>query len=165
MLGLKRPAMVIAAILAASGARGASDASLARYAEVDVATVRTFVYLASITLTVAPFLRQGETFEAAYSAKIFPYFFYDEKGKLRITVSDETLRQLAAGNPFDFTGVAVRDDGRERPVDGHVTPIDPGTGRIRVRLIYSRHIVLAFTTTYRLPGVAPAAAAPGSTAQ
>ena len=145
------------ALLTASAVRG-DDASLEPYSAVDVAPVSTWVYIANVTLAVGRFVRHGDTFTTTYTAKVFPYFFYNEKGGLRITVPDATLRHLAAGRPFEFTGSAVRNDGKERPVDGRVTPLDAASGRIRVRLIYSRHVSVVFETTYRLPSVVAAAA-------
>jgi hypothetical protein len=161
MVRQRLSAIVIAATLAASAARGA-DASLAPYAAVDVEPVKTWVYLASVTLSVGRFVRHGDSFTATYAAKVFPYFFYNEQGSLRIDVPDDALRQLAAGHPFDFKGNAVREDGKVRRVDGTVTPIDAGTGRIRVRLFYSRRIVLVFRTTYGLPAVGSAPGAQNS---
>jgi hypothetical protein len=158
MPGLRRSSLIFATILAASAVRGA-DPSLSPYAAVDVAPVSTWAYFQNINLAVGRFLRDGETYSAAYTAKVFPCFFYNEHGSLRIKVPDSALRQLASGNAFDFKGSAVRDDGKERPVDGRVTPIDAGTGRIRVRLFYSHHIVVVFTTTYRLPDAGPVPAA------
>jgi hypothetical protein len=152
-------AIGIAAILAASASRGASP-SLAAYATVDVAPVDTWAYFADITLTVGEFLRHGDTYTATYRADVFPFFFYNEHGKLKIKVADKALRELAAGKPIDFKGYALSDKGRERPVDGRVTPADAATGDIRVRLIYSSQIVFTFNTTYRLPAIAPAPAAP-----
>ena len=161
MVRQRLSAIVIAATLAVSAVRGA-EASLAPFAAVDVDPVKTWAYLASVTLTVGRFLRHGDSFTATYAAKVFPYFFYNEQGSLRIDVPDAALRQLAAGHSFDFKGSAIREDGKVRQVDGTVTPIDAATGRIQVRLFYSRRIALVFRTTYRLPFVGPAPGAQNS---
>jgi hypothetical protein len=145
---------MMVALLAASAAR-ADDASLAPYSSVDVAPVSTWAYVANVTLAVGRFVRHGDTFTSTYSARVFPYFFYNEQGSLKIKVPDAVLREFAAGRPFDFAGSAVRSDGKERPVDGRVAPIDASSGRIRVRLFYTRRLVLVFTTTYRLPAMGP----------
>ena len=148
---------MMVALLAASAARG-DDASLAPYSAVEVAPVSTWAYVANVTLAVGRFVRHGDAFTSTYTATVFPYFFYNEQGSLKIKVPEAALRQLAAGRSFDFAGSAVRSDGKDRPVDGRVTPIDASRGRIRVRLFYSRHVVLVFTTTYRLPAMGPAPA-------
>jgi len=109
--------------------------------------------VASVTLTVPRFVRRGGIYESTYSAQIFPYYFWNEAGRLQITVSDQTLRRFARGESFSFSGHAIRSDGTIRKVEGRVTPLGPATGRIEVRVFVTRHLSMAFDTTYRLPGV------------
>jgi len=161
MFKMKWGALVLGAIAAVSAVRGA-DAELARFAAVDVGPVSTWAYLANIKLSVDRFQRQGDTYTAPYSANVFPFIFFSEKGTLRIKVPDEALRELAKGEAFDFTGTAVRTDGKERAVNGRATPTDSATGRLKVRLFYSPRIVVTFNTTYSLPA---AAAAPRAAAK
>ena len=127
----------------------AADPSLAAYARVDVATARTSIYVGSVTMTMPAFTRADGTYTSTYTAKVFPYFFYNEQGQLTVEISDDALRQLARGEPVDFKGRAVRTDGAERRVEGKATPIDATTGRLKVRVFYSKRIELIFNTTYR----------------
>jgi hypothetical protein len=100
-------------------------------------------------MTMPAFVRINGGFEANYAAKVFPFFFYNEAGKLRVEISDESLRQLARGEVVEFKGRAVREDGAERRVEGKATPADATSGKIKVRVFYSKRIELIFNTTYR----------------
>ena len=102
-------------------------------------------------MTMRTFARSGGGYEAPYVAKVFPYFFYNENGRLRVEISDDALHKLARGEPIEFKGCAVRDDGAERRVEGKATPTDGATGKIKVRVFYSKRIELIFNTTYRFP--------------
>jgi len=62
----------------------------------------------------AAFVRKAGVFSSTYSAKVFPYFFYNEKGKLTIEVSDDALRKLERGETIEFTGHGVSSEGEQR---------------------------------------------------
>ena len=62
--------------LSASAAAAAS-ADLARFSQVEVAPVTTSIYLGSVTLSAGLFLRRGQIYAADYSARVFPYFFFN----------------------------------------------------------------------------------------
>lgn len=119
------------------------------YERVVVAPTKTSIYIGSVSMTMPPFVRKGGHFEAAYIAKVFPYFFYNENGTLSVDVSDQMLRALARGEPIEFKGRAVRADGVERRVEGRATPADARSGKLKVRVFVSRRIELIFNTTYR----------------
>ena len=130
-------------------------ADLARFSEVEAAPVKTSIYLGSVSLEAGRFIRRGQTYAADYDARVFPYFFFNETGRLVIDVPDACLRQLERGTAFDFKGHAVRSDGRTRILTGRVTPIDSVSGKLKIRLIVNRHLTLVFNSTYRLLTSAP----------
>jgi hypothetical protein len=130
-------------------ARGA-EAPLSRYDRVDIAPTKTSIYVGSVAMTMPTFRRKGGVYESTYTAKVFPYFFYNEKGRLFIEVSDEALRQLDRGEAVEFKGRAMRESGDERRVEGKATPVDATSGKIKVRVFVSKRIELVFNTTYRL---------------
>lgn len=129
----------------------ASEAPLAVYERVEVAPTKTSIYVGTVSLTMPAFLRRNGSYEAAYTAKVFPYFFSSEAGQLAIEISDAQLRQLERGEAVDFTGRGVRADGAERRVEGKATPTDARTGKLKVRVFVSKRIELIFNTTYRFP--------------
>jgi hypothetical protein len=143
---------VLLGLALALGAR-AADAPGGRFDRAIVAPSKTSVYVGTVALTVAEFLRTAGKFEATYAAKVFPFFFYNESGRLSVDFSDDQLRRLARGEPVEFSGRAVRDDGAERRVKGKATPADLASGKIKVRVFYSKRIELIFNTTYRFPAV------------
>jgi hypothetical protein len=131
--------------------------TLGRFGHVVVAPARTSIYLGSVAMTMPTFVRVDGGYEAPYVAKVFPFFFYNEEGRLRVELSDESLHQLERGVPVEFKGRAVRADGAERRVEGKATPTAAAGGKIKVRVFYSKRIELIFNTTYRFPDVpAPA---------
>lgn len=134
--------------------RAAPDVAPPRgFERVVVAPTKTSIYVGTISMTMPPFVRKDGRYEAAYVAKVFPYFFYNEHGLLSVEVSDEMLAALARGEPIAFKGRAVRSDGTERRVEGKATPGDARSGKLKVRVFVSRRIELIFNTTYRFEPV------------
>lgn len=129
---------------------------LAHYSVVSVEPTKTSIYVGYVSMILSPFLRSKDVYVANYQAKIFPYFFYNENGRISITVSDETLAHLSRGEPITFTGKGINDDGQVRLVDGKATPHGPNDGMIKVRVYVSKKIALTFNTAYHLDGRLPA---------
>jgi hypothetical protein len=127
----------------------AAEAPPAAYDRVDIEPAKTSIYLGSVTMTMPTFARKAGVYEAPYTAKLFPYFFLNEKGRLFVNAPDEVLTKLAHGEVVEFTGRAVRDDGVERHVEGKATPADASTGKIKVRVFVTKKLELIFNTTYR----------------
>ena len=114
-----------------------------------VAPAKTSIYVGSVALTMPDFVRKSGAYESSYEAKVFPFFFSHEQGRVLIEVSDEMLQQLESGQPINFKGRGVRDDGIERRLEGTATPANASTGRLKVRVFVSKRIELIFNTTYR----------------
>jgi hypothetical protein len=129
----------------------ATEVAPVGYERVVVAPAKTSIYLGTVSMTMPAFVRVNGGYEADYAAKVFPFFFYNEAGRLRVEISDAALRQLARGEPIEFKGRARREDGAERKVLGKATPADATSGKIKVRVFYSKRIELIFNTTYRFP--------------
>ena len=100
----------VLALLAGVPLRGADD-SLARYAVVDIKTSVASLYIASVTMTMPPFVRKNSVFSSTYSAKVFPYFFWSEKGRIWIIVPETDLHRVSLGQAVDFVGHALSDSG------------------------------------------------------
>lgn len=123
-----------------------------RYATVAVAPSKTSIYIGSVTLTTPPFVRNEGRYETTYSAKVFPYFFYSEKGRMWISVSDEDLARLARGETIQFEGKATNEKGKLRGISGRAVPTDASSGKIKVRVHVTADTELIFNTTYRFAG-------------
>lgn len=122
------------------------------WSKVDVAPTKTSIYVGTVSLRMPTFVRQGATFSAPYSAKVFPYFFYNEDGTLTVDVTDEQLRSLAGGQQIKFEGTAVTHDGATRKVTARATPKDATNGKLDVHVWVSNRIQLIFHTTYHFAG-------------
>jgi hypothetical protein len=138
----------------------AAERPLSEYARVEVPPAKTSIYVGTVTMTLSSLARVNGAYESTYVAKVFPYFFYNENGKLRIDLGDELLRQIERGEPIEFRGRAVRADGAERRVEGKATPADATSGKLKVHVFYSKRVELIFNTTYRFPDANPITAAP-----
>ena len=124
-----------------------------RYAQVTVEPTKTSIYIGSVRLTMPPFARRAGVYSTDYSAKVFPFFFYNERGHISIEFSDENLRQLRRGETVYFKGHASNSDGAERRIEGRAIPESANTdrGKIKVRVWVGR-IELIFNTVYRFTG-------------
>lgn len=134
-------------LLAAGLAAAAPDP----FAEVVAAPVKTSIYIGSVTLIASPFRREGDRFLATYQAKVFPFFFADESGRLIIVVPPADLARIAARRPIAFAGKAIRADGAVRSVQGTAVPTSSTGGKLTVKIHVTRRITLSFNTTYTLP--------------
>jgi hypothetical protein len=144
-----RSSFVVALVLA--GVAFAAEAPLQHYDRVEVAPSRTFVGIASVSMTMPVFERTNGVYAADYRANVVPWVMFNEKGRLTIEFSDAMVRALERGETINIKGRAVRDDGAERRVEGRATPIDAAHGKLKVRVYYSKRINLSFDTTYRFP--------------
>lgn len=151
---LLRHASTFAVILGlgfgAAGARAAAPEP-GRYERVDVAPAKTSIYIGSVTMTMPGFTRAAGIYSSTYEAKVFPFFFSSEHGRLSVDIADAQLAQLARGEAIEFKGEAVNADGAARRIEGRATPADAASGRLKVRVFVSRRIELIFNTTYRFP--------------
>lgn len=129
-------------------ARGA-EATPSRYARVHLAPAKTSIYVGTVSMTMPVLERSGDVYETTYTAKVRPYFFYNERGKLQIEITDGMLRQLEGGEAVEFKGRAVRSDGEERRLEGKATPTSSSGGKVKVRVFVSTRLELIFNTTYR----------------
>jgi hypothetical protein len=154
-----RNAAIVALALAAAAPAWSADDIPARFNRVEIKPTTSSLFIATVTMTMPPFVRRDAVFSSTYSARVFPYFFWSESGRIWIVVPSEKLRRVALGEPVDFTGHGISESGDERRIDGHATPTGPSGGRIRVRVFVSKRIYLNFDTTYELQGGAGAPAA------
>jgi hypothetical protein len=116
---------------------------------VTIEPAKTSIYVGSVTMTMPPFTRVQDRYESSYAAKVFPYFFSNEQGRLAITFTDEQLAQLGRGERVSFKGSARSSEGEDRQIEGFATPADATSWKIKVRVFVSKKIELIFNTTYR----------------
>ena len=135
-----------------SGTTDGAEPAPRRYDRVEVAPTKTSIYIGRVTMTMPAFVRAGGTYETTYTAKVFPYFFYNESGRLTIDISNEMLRALDRGEAIEFKGRGVSTTHDDRRVEGKVTPTSTTEGKIKIRVFVSKRIELIFNTTYRLTG-------------
>lgn len=146
-------ALLAPALLRAAEPAGAFD-------RVQVAPMRTSIYVGTVALTTGDFVRTGDGFDSNYEAKVFPWFFWSERGRIAMRVPAAELEKLARGERIEFTGEALNHKGKTRRVTGRAEPADPTSGRIKVR-IHVDDVTLVFDGTYRFPS-APTTAGPAA---
>lgn len=123
-------------------------AILTGWDHVSIAPMKTSIYVGSVTLTTAVLVRKSSTLSTTYEAKVRPWFFWGETGKITITLSDANLANLAKGERAEFTGDATNHKSKPRTVTGYAQPVDAISGKIKVRIM-ADGIELIFNGTYR----------------
>lgn len=115
---------------------------------VRVESVKTGIYVGSVTLTTSDFTRQGDQFTATYEAKVRPWFFWSETGKLTITLPLAEIARLNRGERVEFKGDATNHKNKPRHISGWAERHTEATGKIKVRIgVDDTEIV--FNSTYR----------------
>jgi hypothetical protein len=138
-------ALIVGLVLSVVSLAAAQDP----HAAVEIAPAKTSIYIGSVTMTMPTFQRTGACYESSYVARVFPYFFYNERGTLAIDFTDEQLTRLDRGERVDFQGQARSESGEPRRIEGHATQTDATSGQIKVRVFVTAKIELIFNTTYR----------------
>jgi len=132
---------------AAGGLRAPAAPDLTSWEHVSVAPMKTSIYIGSVRLTTGTFDRKGSTLATTYEAKVVPWFFWGETGRITITLADADLARLARGETAEFTGEAVNHRNKPRHVTGRVQPATATTGKIKVRIL-ADGIELIFNSAY-----------------
>ena len=86
------------------------------------------------TLTIGPLHRTNGIYLGDYKITVLPYFFKNEKGKLAIIVSDESLGEINRGKAAAIIGSATTSGkgGTSRPIDATATPVDINRGTLKL---------------------------------
>jgi hypothetical protein len=104
-----------------------------------------------ITLIARPMQRTAHGYESTYSVKVFPFFFFNETGSIRIDLEPGALDLLGTGEDISFSGEAINQSSNRRLVKGRAYPSDYLSGRIKI-VVKVSSIKLIFNTTYRFVG-------------
>src|SRR5688500_52475 len=59
------------------------------------------------TLTIGALVRADGVYTGGYRINVSPYFYKNEKGKLNIVVSDESMAKISKGKVAAITGTAT----------------------------------------------------------
>ena len=133
---------------------GAAPPSVATgWERVEIAPLKTSIYVGTVTLSTKTFARSGSTLSTTYEAKVFPWFFWGETGRITITLADADLVHLAKGETAEFTGEAFNHKHKPRKVTGRAQPVDATSGKIKVRIM-ADGVELIFNGTYRFGAAA-----------
>ena len=111
--------------------------------------MKTSIYIGSVTLTTTEFVPQDDSFHASYEAKVRPWFFWGETGRITIKLPATDLTRLALGQTVEFTGEAANQKNKPRTVTGRAQPAGPTSGKIKVRIM-ADGIELIFNGSYQL---------------
>ena len=149
---MSRLKLCLLLVLGAVAARPAEPVPiLTGWDRISVDPMKTSIYVGSVTLTPGVFERKDSTLSTTYEAKVFPWFFWGETGKITITLADADLANLAKGEKAEFTGEAANHKKKPRKVTGFAQPSDATSGKIKVRIL-ADGVELVFNGTYKFGG-------------
>jgi hypothetical protein len=86
------------------------------------------------TLIIGALQRADGVYSGDYTIKVSPYFFKNEKGRLAIVVSDESLTKINQGKVAAIIGTATTNGkgGRSRHIDATATPTNTNRGMLKL---------------------------------
>ena len=89
--------------------------------------------LGKATLTIGLLERTNGVYTGDYQVKVFPYFFKNDKGRLAIIVSDESMAQINLGKITEISATATSGkDAKSLPIAATVTPADINHGTLKL---------------------------------
>lgn len=134
---MKLPFILLALLAAGLGSSHAApsstnSASIKRVLVVDSSSMP--VAGGRVVLTIGALQRVDGVYSGNYKIKVFPYFYKNEKGRLAIVVSDESLALINTGKVAAIIGTATTSGlgGISRHIDATATPVDINHGRLKV---------------------------------
>jgi hypothetical protein len=117
------------------------------------------------TLTIGPLQRADGVYSGDYHISVSPYFFKNEKGRLAIVVSDESLAEMAQGKAAAIIGTATTSGpgGESRHIDATATPADINRGTLKLWFAAGdRKMIFEPAYHFSVEGMAAAAASPAA---
>jgi hypothetical protein len=111
------------------------------------------------TLIIGALQRVDGVYTGDYKLKVFPYFLKNEKGRLAIVVSDESLAEINQGKVAAIIGTATTTTsgkgGRTRHIDATATPADINRGTLRLWFMAGNRKMI-FEPAYHFAGTGTA---------
>jgi hypothetical protein len=114
--------------------RAAPSPAPARWSTITVESMKTSIYVGNVTLTTSELRREGDRYTATYDARVWPWAFWNESGKLAIQFSDADVERLHRGERVEFTGDATNHKNKPRHISGRAERVDATNGKIKVRI-------------------------------
>jgi len=105
-----------------------------RWNSINVDAMKTSIYVGSVTLTTSELKREGDRYTATYDARVWPWAFWNENGRLSIQFTEADVERLHRGERVEFTGEATNHKNKPRHITGRAERIDPTSGKIKVRI-------------------------------
>ena len=121
---------------------------LTSWDRITIPPMKTSIYIGSVTLTTDALVRSGSTLSSTYEAKVRPWFFWGETGKITITLTDAAIASMSRGERAEFSGEATNHKKKPRSVTGYAQPADASSGKIKVRIM-ADGIELVFNGSYK----------------
>jgi hypothetical protein len=114
------------------------------------------------TLIIGALQRVDGVYTGDYKLKVFPYFLKNEKGRLAIVVSDESLAEINQGKVAAIIGTATTTTsgkgGRTRHIDATATPADINRGTLKLWFTTAGNRKMIFEPAYHFAGTGTAVA-------
>lgn len=149
------PLLYLGLMLVTAGAlRAAPTGPAVEWRTVAIEAMNTSIYIGRVTLTTSEFTRTGEQFTATYEARVWPWAFWNETGRITINLPSADIARLQRGERVEFTGEATNHRNKPRHVTGRADRTGEGTGKIKVRIGVD-DTELIFNGTYRVPPASP----------
>ena len=84
-----------------------------------------------VRLIVEPLTHKGKFYLGSYQLKVFPYFFKNETGTLKLDAPDGGFRKFTEGTEVKFTGKATNNKGaKDKVITGKAKPSDEDKGSL-----------------------------------
>ncbi len=102
------------------------------------------------TLNIGALQRVDGVYSGDYRIRVFPYFLKNEKGRLAIVVSDESLAGINRGKVEAIIGTATTNGkgGRSRHIDATATPADINHGTLKLWFTTAGNRKMVFKPAY-----------------
>ena len=102
------------------------------------------------TLIIGALQRADGVYSGDYKINVFPYFLKNEKGRLAIVVSDESLAEASQGKVVAITGTATSSGkgGKCRPIAAIATPVNMDHGTLKLWFTTAGNRKMIFKPAY-----------------
>ena len=106
------------------------------------------------TLTIGSLQRTNGIYTGDYKVSVTPYFFKNEKGRLAIADSDESMDKASQGKVVAITGTATSSGtaGKTRHIDATATPASTDPGKLKLWFM-SGDRKMSFEPAYHLADI------------